>query len=693
MYRSLLTNLFPFVRWFPMSGATLRADLVAGITVALVLIPQSMAYAQLAGLPVVYGLYASFLPVIVASLWGSLPQLHTGPVAMLSLMSAAAVLPLAPLGSEAFVTLSVMLALMVGVLRLALGLLRMGILVNFLSSPVIVGFTNAAALIIGLSQFSKILNVPFPRTDNFVADLWTVFEQLQHAHVPTLLFAVATYAIIVGAKRYTPKLPGVLSAVVLTTLVSWAIGFERNQTVSVDTIQDTEARELALGYASTERAIGSLAVTTARINQNIRALAAAKDEARFAEQALLEADLRVLNRDMEQRKLANNERQVSLHNLRFEHVIAPGGEDLFFRKGAVPQELLTDGRYWRISKVKGETLTLMGGGAVVGDIPSGLPGMQVPTLDMGFFWALLPSALVMALIGFMEATSISKAIAAQTRERVDTSKELVGQGLANIVGSFFSSYTVSGSFSRSAVAAKSGAKTGLFAILSALAVMLVLLFLTPLLYHLPQAVLAVIVMMAVFGLINVRALIRAWRIERQEALVGVITFIATLAMAPQLANGILLGAGLAIVLFLVRTMAPRTDIVGRHPDGTLAGVSTSGLEPLGKHFVAVRFDGSLNFVNASRFEDVLLEARVRNPQAKAVLVIGSGINDLDVTGEERLRDVIDNFRDSGVEIYFSSLKAQVYETLCNGKLFDVLSRDNFFKTKEKALTFMETTYG
>jgi SulP family sulfate permease len=221
MYRSILTNLFPFIRWFPMSGATLRADLIAGITVALVLIPQSMAYAQLAGLPVVYGLYASFLPVIVASLWGSLPQLHTGPVAMLSLMSAAAVLPLAPLGSEAFITLSVMLALMVGVLRLALGLLRMGILVNFLSSPVIIGFTNAAALIIGLSQLSKILNVPFPRTDNFVADLWTVFEQLQHAHVPTLLFAIATYAVIVGVKRYSPKLPGVLLAVVLTT---WSAG-------------------------------------------------------------------------------------------------------------------------------------------------------------------------------------------------------------------------------------------------------------------------------------------------------------------------------------------------------------------------------------------------------------------------------------------------------------------------------------
>jgi MFS superfamily sulfate permease-like transporter len=692
MPANLLNTLFPFLRWFPLSGDRLHGDLIAGITVALVLVPQSMAYAQLAGLPVVYGLYASFVPVIIASLWGSLPQLHTGPVAMLSLMSAAAVLPLAAIGSEDFIVLSVMLALMVGVLRLILGLLRMGILVNFLSSPVIVGFTNAAALIIGLSQLSKILNVPFPRTDNFVLDLWTVVEQLPQTHLPTLLFAIATFGIIIGARRVIPKVPGVLLAVVLTTLVSWGIGFERNQQVPLDAIQDQEARELAAGYASTARAIDSLGVTTARINQDLRKLIAADDPDRFAELALLEADLRVLTREMNQRKLANNERQVALHNLRFEHVLTEDGRDLFYRHGAVPESVVADGRTWRISKVDGSQIRMMGGGAVVGAIPAGLPSFQVPEMRMDFFWTLFPSALVMALIGFMEATSISKAIAAQTRERVDTSKELVGQGLANIVGSFFSSYTVSGSFSRSAVAAKNGAKTGLFAIISAIAVMLVLLFLTPLLYHLPQAVLAVIVMMAVFGLINVRSLVRAWKIERQEALVGIITFLATLAMAPQLANGILLGAGLAIVLFLVRTMQPRTDILGRRPDGSLAGVSTNEVEPIGKRFIAVRFDGSLNFVNASRFEDVLLEARAQNPQARAVLIDGSGINDVDVTGEERLRDVIETFRDNGVELYFSSLKTQVYDTLRRGRLFNLLDETHFIRTKRRALEVMEATF-
>lgn len=692
MRSNLLTGLLPFLRWFPMSGATMRSDLIAGITVALVLVPQSMAYAQLAGLPVVYGLYASFVPVIVASLWGSLPQLHTGPVAMLSLMSAAAVLPLAALGSQDFIVLSVMLALMVGVLRLLLGLLRMGILVNFLSSPVIIGFTNAAALIIGLSQLSKLLNVPFPRTDNFVLDLWTVIEQLPETHLPTLLFAIATFAIIIGARRIIPRVPGVLLAVVLTTLVSWAIGFERNQVVPTSAIQDEEARELAQRYAATARAIGSLGETTSRLNRDIRELAEQNDPKRFAELALLEADLRVLNRDMEQRKLANNERQVALHRLRFEHAVDANGQDLFYRHGQVPANTETDGHTWRVSKVDGDQVEMSGGGAVVGDIPAGLPSLKVPELRMDMFWTLLPSALVMALIGFMEATSISKAIAAQTRERVDTSKELVGQGLANIAGSFFSSYTVSGSFSRSAVAAKNGAKTGLFAIFSAIAVMLVLLFLTPLLYHLPQAVLAVIVMMAVFGLINVRALVRAWRIERQEAVVGLITFAATLAMAPQLANGILLGAGFAIILFLVRTMKPRTDILGRRQDGSLAGISTNDVEPIGNNYIAVRFDGSLNFVNASRFEDVLLEARSANPQARAVLVDGSGINDIDVTGEERLRDVIQTFRDNGIELYFMSLKTQIYDTLRRGRLFDLLGEEHFIRTKDRALALMEQTY-
>ncbi|MEW6613838.1 MAG: SulP family inorganic anion transporter, partial [Pseudomonadota bacterium] len=186
---NVLRSVFPFLGWLPAVRHSLRVDLVAGITVALILVPQSMAYAQLAGLPVVYGLYASFVPVIVAALWGSCPQLHTGPVAMLSLLSAAAIIPLAAPGTPSYIELSILLALMVGILRLALGLARLGLLVNFISSPVMVGFTNAAALIIGLSLLNQVIGVPMPRSDFYLADLWGVISQLPETHLPTLAFA------------------------------------------------------------------------------------------------------------------------------------------------------------------------------------------------------------------------------------------------------------------------------------------------------------------------------------------------------------------------------------------------------------------------------------------------------------------------------------------------------------------------
>ncbi|MCK7579659.1 MAG: SulP family inorganic anion transporter [Chromatiales bacterium] len=184
----LAARLLPFLRWFPLRPGQLRADVVAGITVALVLVPQSMAYAALAGLPVVYGLYAAFVPVLIGALWGSSNHLHTGPVAMISLMSAAALVPFAAVGSPEFVGLSLMLAMLVGAICLALGLLRLGVLVNFLSHPVTIGFTNAAAIIIGLSLLNRILNVPMPRSDRFLHDMWVTVSQIGHAHLPTVLF-------------------------------------------------------------------------------------------------------------------------------------------------------------------------------------------------------------------------------------------------------------------------------------------------------------------------------------------------------------------------------------------------------------------------------------------------------------------------------------------------------------------------
>ena len=680
-----LATFLPFLNWFPMSRSGLRGDLIAGITVALVIVPQSMAYAQLAGLPVVYGLYAAFIPVIIASLWGSCSQLHTGPVAMLSLMSAAALVPFASPGSPRFIELSVMLALMVGVLRLILGLFRMGVIVNFLSSPVIVGFTNAAALIIGLSQLSKVLGVPFPRSDFYLMDLWNVLNQIPEAHWVTVAFAVGAWAVIHFGRRLSPSFPGVLAAVVLATAASAWFGLEQKTSVPLQRVEAPDFVEDVETYAQQKARIDKITARLAELNGQLRQASSSGSETAGGERADLKAQIGRLEGELAALKAAKNDLRIRLHQFELTDSGDKGS------RGFTTDS--SDGNAtWRFAGVEGKQVTLSAGGAVVGNIPAGLPEPAVPTMEWDLIPSLLPAALVMALIGFMEATSISKAIAARTGERIDTSRELVGQGLANIAGSFFGSYTVSGSFSRSAVASRTGATTGLFAIISALGVMLVLLFFTPYLYHLPQAVLAVIVMTAVFGLIRVKPLVQAWKVERPAAIIGIVTFVATLLMAPDLANGILIGVVLTVIWYLVRTMRPRAEIVSRRPDGSLGGIKAHNLEPLSTQFVPVRFDGSLTFANVSYFEDIILEALSDFPDARTVLIVGSGINAIDSTGAETVRELAQRLQGRGVQLTFSSLKQQVREVFESGGLVDLIGEENFFLDKETALRQLEAAY-
>jgi MFS superfamily sulfate permease-like transporter len=687
-----VTRLFPFLAWFPMTRESVRVDLLAGVTVALILVPQGMAYAQLAGLPVVYGLYAGFLPVIVASLWGSLRQLHTGPTAMLSLMSAAALIPYASAGSETFIALSIMLALMVGVLRLGLGMLRLGVLVNFLSHPVIVGFTNAAALIIGLSQLNKLINVPMPRSDWFLGDLWVVLQQLGSTHWPTLLFGLAAFGFIFVLQKRLPRLPGVLIAIVVTTLASYAVGFERSATAGIETLRDDTVRALVMRLDAAALELRQNGEAASRLQAELARLDAA-DGADPGALLDLEADLA---RNKAAAKRLGDEMmtlRIQLHQVDFTRQTGLDGAAHFIVAGEMPASEPLGMGHWRFGSVADGKVKFTGGGEVVGAIPAGLPGPQVPHVDWALVLPLLPAALVMALLGFMEATSISKAISAKTGQRIDTNRELVGQGLANIVGSFFHAYVVSGSFSRSAVAAREGARTGLFAIVSALGVLAVMLYLTPLLYHLPQAVLAVVIMLAVFGLVRVRPLVHAWKVNRTDAVIGIATFVATLAMAPALATGILVGVGLTVALYMFRNMRPRAEILGRHPDGVLGGIDTHKLPAVSEHYVALRFDGSLNFVNVAYFEEVVLQALERFPQARAVLVIGSGINDLDVSGEEKLRALAAQLQARGVGLYFSSLKRQVMAAFEKSGLSGVIPGDHIFRTKEAALKTLDACYG
>ncbi|MDH4284742.1 MAG: SulP family inorganic anion transporter [Gallionellaceae bacterium] len=676
-------RFLPFLQWFPLRGETLKADALAGITVALVLIPQSMAYAQLAGMPAYYGLYAAFLPGIIAALWGSSAQLATGPVAVVSLLTASALAPLAASGSEQFVALAILLALMVGMLQLALGLFKLGVLVNFLSHPVIVGFTNAAAIIIGLSQLNKLFGVSMGRSEHFIQDIWGVLLQIGDTHLPTLAMGIAAFAIMIMLKKMAPKLPNVLIAVALTTIVSWSIGFERNGSAKIESVMDAEIKTLASEYQRIEARITELKT---RLDERSKELKQYQKSATDGQSvAALKYKIELLQMELDHKKNENRNSSRALRKFIFELVPANGAEPAkLYLHGHVPQGEVSDGHRWRISKLQNGELKLIGGGEVVGTVPSGLPALSLPAISWEAIGTLLSSALVISLVGFMEAISVAKAMAAKTRQRINPNQELLGQGLSNVIGSFSQAFPVSGSFSRSAVNLNAGAKSGMSSVFASIVVLLTLLFLTPLLYHLPQAVLAAVIMMAVSGLINFAAIKHAWHTHRHDGAAAIVTFIATLAFAPHLDNGILFGAGIAIVLYLFRTMKPRVAILARHSDGTLRDIKAHHLQP-SKHIIAMRYDGQLYFANVSYFEDTILEAVASNPEAKYLLVVGNGINQLDASGEEVIRNLAQRLRSSGITVVFSGLKKQVLDLMRLTGLFTLIAENNIFANEDMAL--------
>lgn len=680
-----IARFFPFISWWPLRGETLRADLVAGITVALVLIPQSMAYAQLAGLPAYYGLYAAFLPSMIAALWGSSSQLATGPVAVVSLLTASALAPLAATGSEPFIALAVLLALMVGVIQLTLGVFKLGVVVSFLSHPVIVGFTNAAAIIIALSQINKLFGISMGRSEHFLQDVWGALQLIGETHLPTLLMGSAAFAIMIGMKRFTPKLPNVLFAVALTTLVSWSIGFEHNSVGRVDQIMDTEVKSLANEFSQVEIKIRELSAKLGSKSAEFKQLQA-DHEGGSQHLAALNYEIELLKLELKDLDGQNRKGARSLRRFIFEQVPANATQTArLYLAGKVPQGEKPDGYRWRIKKVSQGELKLVGGGEVVGSIPSGLPQMALPSLRWSDLGMLFSSALVISLVAFMEAISIAKAMAAKTKQRIDPNQELLGQGLANVAASLSHAFPVSGSFSRSAVNLNAGAKTGMSAVFTSVIVLLTILFLTPLLYHLPQAVLAAVIIMAVSGLVNFTALKHAWLVHKHDGVAAGVTFVATLAFAPHLDSGILLGAAVAILLFLYRSMKPRVARLGRHSDGTLRDVKVYPDMPTSEQVIPVRFDGQLYFANVAYFEDAVLEAVSAKPNARYVLVVGNGINNLDASGEDIIKALFEHLRENGVTLVFSGLKKQVLDVLRRTGLFDRIGQERIFPNEDMAL--------
>ena len=586
-----ITRLFPFLLWIKdlSNPKNLKADILAGTTVAFVIIPQSMAYAQLAGLGPQYGLYASFLPVLIGALMGSSRQLSTGPVAVVSLLTAAALGEIVT-DPSSYAVYAALLALIVGVFQFSLGILRLGFVINFLSHPVVTGFTNAAAIIIGASQLPKVFGIRVISSNDTdwesACQPLTIIERIEsvdvnglhaicnadqsyqtiarlleaavfHTHLPTLAMAISGVLGIVLFQRFFPRLPAILSVAVLSTVASFLMDYQ------------------AMG-------------------------------------------------------------------------------------GAIVSSINIDGLF----------------------------SFKVPRFDFNAVGTLFIYAITISLIGFMEAISVAKSMAATTKQRLDVNQELIGQGLSNVTSSFFQGYSVSGSFSRSAVNLTAGAVTGFSSVVTAIIVGLTIVWLTPLLYHLPQATLAAIILMAVVNLVHFSPLRHAWKVEKHDGLVGLLTFVMTLTFAPHLENGIAFGIILSLGLFLYRTMEPNfTELSVEHGSIIASRFADESVEASQSVKVA-KWSGSLYFANAAYFETKLLELIAKNnDELQYVIVDVASIVQVDASGEQVLSNLVESCSSSGVEILFARTERLEAELFRSG-FKKRYGENRFFDLRADALKYV-----
>lgn len=550
---------FPFLAWPDQWRALgVRGDIIAGITVGLVLVPQALAYAQLAQLPPYIGLYAALLPAIIGAMFGSCGAIATGPVALTSLLTGASVIAVARPGTEAFIEAAIVLALLSGLIQLLLGGLRLGWLLKLLSRPVMVGFINASALLIALSQVPALLGLRMPRSEHFLIDFFGMLGNLGNLHVPALLFGLGTLAVLIVLRRFAPRVPGVLLVSVVATVLAAVSGYED------------------------------------------------------------------------------------------------------------------------------------GGGRVVGHIPQGLPAFVLPAFDWNLIITLFPAAFVIALVSFMEVTASASVISARTGERWRQNCELIGQGLAKIASALQGGMPVSGSFSRSALNFASGARTGLSSVVAAAFVVVTLLYLTPLLWHLPIAVLAAVIVLVVFNLFDPAAFRRTWQAGRDDGIAATATFLSTLAFAPNIQNGILVGLLISLSLMLYRDMQPRVALLGLHDDGTYRDRERFGLPHPHPNLVIMRFDSALTFVTSELFEDAAGDALKAQPDVKVLLVSAAGVNGIDSTGLDAIATVHGRMVAAGRTLAFCGLKKQVIDAMERTGLWERLQPHAHYRTEQHALEALLT---
>ncbi len=554
--RISIHRIFPFLAGFPVERVSLRADFIAGLTVAFVLIPQSMAYAELAGLPPWIGLYAAFLPVVFGGLWGSSNHLQTGPVAMISLLTASVLGALAVAGSSEYILLAAKLAFLIGVVWMVIALLRLVFIINFVSRPVIEGFIHAGAVIIATSQLGKVLGIPMAGNDHYLSALLGMFGQLGEVHWVSCLLGGGSLVILLLGRRFFPKVPMALIVVTLGAAVVYGFGLSN---------PDRVARPLA----------------------------------------------------------------------------------------------------------------------IVGLVPAGIP-KPVLAIPVGKeLIDLLPGALTIAFVGFMEMSSIARALAVRSRQKLDLKQEMIGQAVASVGSAFSGGFPVSGSFSRSALNFSVGARSRLSAVFTGLFVLVFLLFFTRFLFYLPKAVLAAIIISAVVNLMNFGKLWHFFVVNKADGIASFFTFFATLLLAPHLEQGILLGATLSILIHLYRMMRPHVALLGLHPDGTLHDAALHGLE-VDQNLPSIRLDERLIFANSSYFEEVVLRTSEQFPDARYLAIVCNGINEIDVSGTEMLKDVAGQLEHQGVRLLLIGVKSQVLDVMTVSGLADLVGTDNVFSTYDLA---------
>jgi MFS superfamily sulfate permease-like transporter len=629
---------------------------------------------------------------MVAALFGSSRQLGTGPVAVVSLMSAASLEPLATAGSPEFIAYSIVLALVVGIFQFSLGVLRLGMVVNFLSHPVINGFTNAAAIIIASSQFSKFFGVYVDKAPHHYETMMRVAQAvMDYTHIPTLIYAISAVTIMAMLKKFTPKIPSVLVAVLITTVASYLTGFNNDTTVDVSAVQLPGFAEKVHEFNKATELIETHGKKRANLGNSADEMRSGDTGGHSGGPSIelikVESEIAMLTNYMDHAKEEAHLIRKDLRHLKFE-AVKNGDNYTFYPKDNLPAGIDADGKTWRL-KVKNKPLDsskllLMGGGAIVGTVPKGLPTIAMPDITFKSFFKLLPTAIIISLLGFMEAIAIAKAMAAKTGQKIDANQELIGQGLGNILGSMGSSYAVSGSFSRSAVNLSAGAVSGISSVITSVMVVITLLFFTPLLYHLPQATLAAVIMMAVIGLVNVKGFVHAWHAQKYDGIISVLSFLVTLYFAPHLDKGIMVGFVLSMGVFLYKSMRPVVAELSMHEDKVLKSSEHYRLKGC-RHISVVRFDGALFFANASYLDEQVAKFRTEHPDLRYILLDARGINDMDASGEEALSMIVDRLRAAKLGFAMSGTKGQVMAVMERTHLLDKIGMENMYPDTKSAV--------